>query len=149
MTPLMSQGNRPLQMKFENQLNALIYFHLEEHTSGRHLLQVLKEDSFARNVIAPPNGIEKSAFFEAIDSSGLEQLIYLFEELQTKATGILPNACAKFGELVAIDASLSMYWADYRDGSKKAKIHLGFDINRSITRKIFLTAEAITGTNAT
>ncbi|MDP2799727.1 MAG: IS4 family transposase, partial [Deltaproteobacteria bacterium] len=54
MAPLKSQGNKPLQMEFEHQLNALIYFHLEEHTSGTHLLQVLKEDSFVRSVIAPP-----------------------------------------------------------------------------------------------
>jgi hypothetical protein len=32
-----------------------------------------------------------------------------------------------------------MHWADYRDGSKKAKTHLGFDINHSIPSKIFLT----------
>lgn len=36
---LTSRGNRPLQMDFEDQLHALIYFHLQEHTSGRHLLQ--------------------------------------------------------------------------------------------------------------
>ncbi|MFH1147105.1 MAG: transposase, partial [Pseudomonadota bacterium] len=144
MAPLRSKGNRPLQMEFEDQLNALIYFHLEEHTSGRHLLQVLKEDSFARDVIAPPGGIEKSAFFEAINSRGLEQLMYLFEELQIKAARVLPSSHTALGDLVAIDGSLidaclSMYWADYRKGSKKAKIHLGFDINRSIPRKIFLT----------
>jgi len=144
MAPLKSQGNRPLQMEFEHQLNALIYFHLEEHTSGTHLLQVLKEDSFVRSVIAPPDGLKKSTFFEAINSRGLEQLLYLFERLQAKAAQILPSAHPKLGDLVAIDGSLidaclSMYWADYRDGSKKAKIHLGFDINRSIPCKIFLT----------
>lgn len=32
-----------------------------------------------------------------------------------------------------------MHWADYRQGAKKAKVHLGFDLNRSIPRKIFLT----------
>jgi len=32
-----------------------------------------------------------------------------------------------------------MEWADYRDGAKKAKTHIGFDINRSIPKKIFLT----------
>jgi IS4 transposase len=32
-----------------------------------------------------------------------------------------------------------MYWADYRKGAKKAKVHVGFDLNRSIPRKIFLT----------
>ena len=38
-----------------------------------------------------------------------------------------------------IQAVLSMHWADYRDGSKKAKVHVGFDINRGIPSKIFLT----------
>ena len=32
-----------------------------------------------------------------------------------------------------------MQWADYRKGAKKAKVHLGFDLNRSIPRKIFLS----------
>jgi hypothetical protein len=32
-----------------------------------------------------------------------------------------------------------MEWADYRNGSKKAKAHVGFDINRGIPRKIFLS----------
>jgi hypothetical protein len=33
-----------LKMSFEEQLKALIFYHLEEHVSGRHLIQVLKED---------------------------------------------------------------------------------------------------------
>ena len=37
-----------------------------------------------------------------------------------------------------------MYWADYRDGSKKAKAHLGFNINHSIPSKIFLTDGKVT-----
>jgi len=32
-----------------------------------------------------------------------------------------------------------MHWADYRKGARKAKVHLGFDLNRSIPRKIFLS----------
>jgi len=40
-------------MTFEDQINILVYFHLEEHHSGRHLLQVLKENYFARQYIAP------------------------------------------------------------------------------------------------
>jgi hypothetical protein len=56
---LLSRGNRSLQMNFEDQLNALIFFHLEEHTSGRHLVQTLQEDDFARNNIAPADGISK------------------------------------------------------------------------------------------
>jgi len=32
-----------------------------------------------------------------------------------------------------------MHWADYRKGSRKAKVHLGLDLNRSIPRKMFLS----------
>jgi hypothetical protein len=142
--PLVARGNRPLQMNFEQQLRALIYFHLEEHTSGRHLIQALEEDDFARNHIAPPDGIQKSSFFEAINSRGLEQLTYVYEQLQSKASNLLPAQHTELGELVGIDGSLiqavlSMYWADYRDGSRKAKAHVGFDINRAIPSKISLT----------
>ena len=141
---LESKGNRPLQMTFEDQLNGLIYFHLQEFKSGRHLMQVLENDKFAREVIAPKNGIKKSSFFEAINSRGLEQLLYVFNELQTKASKVLPRKYTEYGDLVAIDGSLidavlSMHWADYRDGSKKAKVHVGFDLNHSIPAKIFLT----------
>jgi hypothetical protein len=141
---LTARGNRPLQMEFEDQLNALIYFHLEEHTSGRHLLQALKEDDFARENVAPEAGIEKSSFFEAINSRGLDQLMEVFLALQTDAARILPKEFDKFGELVAIDGSLidavlSMHWADYRKGAKKAKTHIGFDLNRGIPAKIFMT----------
>jgi hypothetical protein len=144
VTPLESRGNRPLQMNFEDELKSLVYFHLEEHTSGRHLLQVLEEDNFAHDVIAPQEGIKKSSFFEAINSRGLDQFIQVFEALQAQASKVLPKAHANLGDLVAIDGSLidavlSMYWADYRKGSKKAKVHVGFDINRGIPKKIFLT----------
>ena len=56
---LTSRSNRTLQMEFEDQLHALIYFHLQEHTSGRHLLQSLEEDAFAREYIAPKKGIAR------------------------------------------------------------------------------------------
>ena len=32
-----------------------------------------------------------------------------------------------------------MVWADYRKKSNKAKVHIGFDLNRSIPRKVYLT----------
>ena len=141
---LVSRGNRPLQMTFEDQLNALIYFHLQEFKSGRHLMQVLEQDNFAREVIAPKDGIKKSSFFEAINSRGLEQLTSVFNELQIQASQVLPKKHTEYGDLIAIDGSfinavLSMHWADYRDGSKKAKVHVGFDLNHSIPSKIFLT----------
>jgi len=53
-SPLLeSRGDRPLKMTFKDQLKALIFTHLEEHISGRHLIQVLKEDDFAHKNIAP------------------------------------------------------------------------------------------------
>ncbi len=141
---LISRGDRPLQMTFEDQLKALVFFHLQEHKSGTHLVQVLEQDDFARENIAPEDGIKKSSFFEAINTRGLEQLTHVFNELQTQATKTIPMEFKRLGNLVAIDGSLvnavlSMTWADYRDGAKKAKVHLGFDVNRSIPAKLFLT----------
>ncbi len=78
-------------MEFEDQLNALIYFHLQEHTSGRHLLQSLAEDAFAREHIAPKKGISKSSFFEAMNERGLEQFLLVFEALQQQAKTFSPT----------------------------------------------------------
>ena len=63
---------------------------------------------------------------------------------QPNAVAVLPKEHSDLGDLIAIDGSLidaclSMHWADYRKGSKKAKVHLGFDLNRSIPRKVFLS----------
>jgi hypothetical protein len=144
MPKLQSQGNRPLQMTFEDHLKALVYFHLEEHHSAQHLLQVLEQDDFARNQIAPKDGIKKSSFSEATNCRGLEQFLYIFENLQAQATQLLPKKHPELGNLIGIDgslidATLSMNWADYRKNSKKAKVHVGFDLNRAIPRKVFLT----------
>ena len=141
---LQSGGDRPLKMTFDDQLKALIFFHLEEHVSARHLIQVLEEDDFASENIAPQDGIGKSSFSEAINNRGLEQLQFVFEKLSCQASNILPKQHADLGQLVALDGSLidavlSMTWADYRKGSKKAKTHLGFNLNYAIPTKIFLT----------
>jgi len=144
MPPLKARGYRPLKMTFDDQLKALIFFHLEEHISAQHLLQVLEEDDFARNAIAPEDGIKKSSFAEAINSRGLEQLSYIYQNLQADVVSRLPKEHNKLGKLISIDgslidASLSMQWADYRNGAKKAKVHIGFDLNHGIPRKIFLS----------
>jgi len=141
---LLSRGDRPLKMTFEDQLNALIYFHLQEHKSARHLIQDLKENEFAKQNISPDGGISRSSFSEAVNHRGLEQLQFIFENLYKQAAGVLPKEHSQLGNLVSIDGSLidavlSMYWADYRKGSKKAKAHCGFDINHGIPNKIFLT----------
>ena len=144
MPLLESRGDRPLKMTLDDQLKALIFFHLEEHTSAQQLLQFLEQDDFARNVIAPEEGIKKSSFGEAINSRGLEQLSYIYQNLQADAVDRLPKEHDELGDLISIDGSLidaclSMHWADYRKGARKAKVHLGFDLNRSIPRKIFLS----------
>ena len=79
-----------------------------------------------------------------MNSRNLEQFLYVFEQLQTEAADILPKAHLELGNLVGIDgslidATLSMNWADYRKSTKKAKVHIGFDLNRGIPRKVFLT----------
>ena len=56
----------------------------------------------------------------------------------------MPVQYSDLGDLVSIDGSLinavlTMYWADYRKGSKKAKGHFGFDVNRQIPLKVYLT----------
>jgi hypothetical protein len=70
ITPLLSGCDRPLKMSFKDQLNILVHSHLEEHRSGRHLLQVLKEEHFARQYIALEDGIEKSSFFKTSTPGG-------------------------------------------------------------------------------
>jgi hypothetical protein len=141
---LSSRGDRPLQLSFEDQFKALIFYHLQEFSSGRELIQALEQNDFAKECVAPPKGIKKSAFFEAINNRGLDQLVEIFEDLVQQAGKALPAQYAHLGKLVAIDGSLidavlSMEWADYRTGSKKAKAHVGYDINRGIPKKIYLT----------
>lgn len=144
ITPLTSRGDRPLQLSFEHQLKALIFFHLQEFDSGRELLQALEQDDFAKECVAPPKGIKKSAFFEAINNRGLEQLAELFKLLLKDATNVIPAQFADLGKLVAIDGSyidavMTMDWADYSSTHKKAKAHVGFDINRGIPKDLVLT----------
>jgi hypothetical protein len=141
---LESRGYRPLQMSFDDQLKALIFYHLQECSSGSELLQMLEQNDFAKECVAPSKGIKKSSFFEAINTRGLEQLTEVFTHLVKQAGKALPAEYAHLGNLVSIDGSLidavlSMEWADYRSGSKKAKAHVGFDINRGIPRKIYLS----------
>ena len=119
LTPLESKGNRPLQLDFEHHVKALVYFHLEEFTSGRHLIQNIQEDDFASSFIAPPDGIKKSSFSEANNTRGLDQFTELFQMLYVKTGKMIPKEYAELGNLVAIDGSfidavLSMHWADYK-----------------------------------
>jgi len=69
-------------MNFEEQLKALIYFHLQEHDSARYLIQDMEENGFARQNIAPEGGgISRSIFSEIINRRGLEQVQIMFKNL--------------------------------------------------------------------
>ena len=90
-TPVLkTRGDRPLKITFEDELKILVFFHLEEHVSARHMLQVLEQDDFVRENIAPENGIKKSSSSEAINERGLEQFQFVFEELSRKASIYCP-----------------------------------------------------------
>lgn len=81
MTPLTARGVRDLHMHLKINSIPSSTYHLEEHSSVQHLLQVLKEDNFARDTIAPKEGIEKSSFSEATDRYDLtaEQIAMIYE----------------------------------------------------------------------
>jgi len=141
--PLLSGSNKPLAMNTEELLNILTYYHLQDFSSGRELIQALQEDDYAKQ-FAPADGLKRSTFFDTVNDRGVEQLLYVFTELQKQAAGALPSQYSELGDLVAIDGSLidsvlSMHWAEYRTNSKKAKLHLGLDLNHGIPRKLFLT----------
>jgi len=93
----------------------------------------------------PPSGLGKSTFYEANANRGLQQMLQLFDKLAKKVSRKLGIKHSQLGDLVAvdgslIDATLSMAWADYTSSTNKAKVHLGFDLNRGIPLKIHLTA---------
>lgn len=71
-------------------------------------------------------------------------MMEVFELLKKQASDILPVEHSDLGNLIAIDGSLidavlSMDWAQYRKKSKKAKAHVGFNINKVIPYKAFIT----------
>lgn len=144
ITPLSSCGNRPLEFTFVNQIYTLIYFHCEEYSSGRALLEDVNDPQQSPPAGLPQDGLGRGTFFEALHSRGLAQMFETFERLSCRAAKALGTKYDKFGPLCAldgslIDATLSMEWADYTQNTKKAKVHLCFDLQSGIPRKIILT----------
>jgi len=124
VTPLTSRGDKPLSFTFQHQLEALIFLHLQGFESGAALLQAMEEDGFARKHIAPPDGVKKSTFYDAINDRGLLQLQELFAQLCQDAGAVVSREFAEFGDPVAVDgslveATLSMHWAEYRKKNNK------------------------------
>jgi hypothetical protein len=142
--PLRSKSNKPLAMTTDDILNILVYYHLNEFSSGRELLQNLEEDEYARHLIAPAGGVKRSTFFDTVNERCVEQLLHVLSELQKQAVSILPTRHIELGELVAVDGSfidsvLSMTWAEYQTQNNKAKLHLGFDLTHGIPGSLILT----------
>lgn len=142
--PLRSKSNKPLAMTTDDILNILVYYHLNEFSSGRELLQNLEEDEYAKHLIAPAGGVKRSTFFDTVNERCVEQLLHVFSELQKQAARILPTRHIELGELVAVDGSfidsvLSMTWAEYQTQNNKAKLHLGFDLTHGIPANLVLT----------
>ena len=71
---LKSRGSRPLKMTFEDQLQALIFFHLQEHESARDLIQHLKEDDFAKNVLLQMAALVVAVFLKLLIIADLNSL---------------------------------------------------------------------------
>lgn len=145
VTPLLSGCNRTMKFDFEHMLRTLVYFHLQGFESGRALLQSLKDDPFAKEYVAPTGGVGKSTLFDALNTRGALQLMEVFQALQLQTRHLLPDMHPTLGDLVAIDGSLiqavaSMRFASYRDGSNKAKVHLGFGLNHGVPLAVHLSS---------
>ena len=144
ITPLESKSNHAITFTFDYQLKCLIYYHIEECASGQALLQQMQQDEGVQKMLVPPEGLGESTFYEANATRGTIQMVEIFDRLSRKVSKRLGLAHAELGDLIAIDsslidASLSMTWADYSDKANKARVHLGFDLNRSIPRKLYFT----------
>lgn len=142
--PLESGSNRSLTFTFDLQVKSLIYYHVEDCTSAQALLQAMREDAFVRHTMVPEGGLGESTFYEANATRGVPQMLEVLERLSRKVSKRLGIAHPELGDLVAIDsslieASLSMTWADYSESKRKAKAHVGFDLNRGIPRNLYLT----------
>ena len=141
LTPLESGSNKPLSYTFAHQVRALVYYHVEAYTSGQDLLTAAGSDALVNWLLIPKTGLGESTFYEANTSRGSLQMQQLLDRLYKKASRCVGIPYVELGDLTAIDGSLidaclSMAWADYRCGARKAKMHLGFDLNRGIPRKM-------------
>lgn len=144
LTPVVSRSNRPLSFTFDYQVRALVYYHTEAATSAQDLLHTARCDPFVHHLIVPEDGLGESTFYEANATRGSQPMLELIDRLSKKVAKHLKVASPELGELVALDgtlldASLSMTWAEYTTAQRKAKLHVGFDLNRGLPRTLALT----------
>jgi len=144
LTPLTARGNKPMTYTFDHQVRGLVYYHIEACSSAQDLLQAAQCDGFVNRLLVPTSGLGQSTFYEANTTRGKKQMFELFSRLSKTAAKKVGLALPCLPGLIAIDGSfvdacLSMTWADYSRTKRKAKLHLGFDVNGAIPRKIFLS----------
>jgi len=72
--PILSRSNKPLAMNTEELLNVLTYYHLQDFSSGKELIQAQQEDDYAKK-LSPAGGIKRSTFFDTVNDRGVEQLL--------------------------------------------------------------------------
>lgn len=145
ITPLRSNSNKPLTYTFAHQIRGLVHYHTESYTSAQDLLEAARCDGFVNRLLVPESGLGESTFYEANANRGSTQMVELVDRLSKKAAKLVGISYAELGRLVVIDGSLiaaclSMTWADYRKAVNKVKMHLGFNLQGSIPRKMILTS---------
>jgi hypothetical protein len=144
LTPLESGSNRSLDFTFAHQVRALVYYHTEVFSSGQDLLQAAHDDPLVSPLMVPESGLGKSTFYEANANRGSHPMFELLIRLTKKARKQLKRTYPELGKLIAIDGSLvdaclSMHWAEYSSTQRKAKVHMGFDLNYGIPRRLEMT----------
>ena len=144
LSPLVSRSNRPLTYTFAHQVRALVYYHTETFSSGQALLQAAHEDPLAHQLMVPESGLGKTTFYEANADRGGPQMLALVNRLSKKVSKHLKVDHLDLGRLRAIDgslieASLSMAWAEYSSTQRKAKAHMGFNLNQGLPWNLALT----------
>ena len=144
LPPLVSGSNRPLEYTFAHPARALVYYHTETFSSGQALLQAAHEDPLAHQLMVPDSGLGKTTFYDANADRGGPQMLALVHRLSKKVSKHLKVDHLDLGQLRAIDgsliqASLSMAWAEYASTQRKAKAHMGFNLNQGLPWNLALT----------
>lgn len=67
-------------MNFEELLNILTYYQLQEFSSGTGLIQALQKDDYASQFIALAGGLKHLTCFDTVNDFGVEPLLAVFTE---------------------------------------------------------------------
>lgn len=132
---LKSRGNRALQTACADLLPALVFCHLQEHSSGRHLRQVLREAALSGNICpCPKKGALPTVPFRGDERARFRTMPAGCRSPAMAGTRHAPRQAPGIGRPVAIATPAhrrcSLHGrADCRQGGKQAKAHLGSAIN--------------------